>query len=119
MWARLAVLSEFLYLDMPLVTYRQHSANMSRDAALLERDSLRVLKKGFGLPGLADSLRSRRRAAFARNYMVLAGTYFHAYHYLDFARCASRAVAMDSRQLGHLIGFPVRAMRQLEPRHSA
>ena len=119
MWVRLAAITEFLYLDFPLATYRQHGTNMSRDAALLERDSLRVLEKGFAMPGLADSLRMRRRAALGRNYMVLAGTYFHARCYRDFVRCASRAVALDFRQIRRLIGFPVRAMRQLEPRHSA
>jgi glycosyltransferase involved in cell wall biosynthesis len=119
MWVRIAGRTEFLYLDVPLATYRQHSANMSRDAALLERDSLRVLEKGFGMTGLDDTLRMRRRAAFARNYMVLAGTYFHARCYGEFVRCAARSVGMDIRQLGRLTGFPVRALRRLQPRHLA
>jgi glycosyltransferase involved in cell wall biosynthesis len=119
MWVRMAALTEFLYLDSSLATYRQHSTNMSRDASLLERDSLRVLAKGFDMPCLDDSLRTRRRAAFARNYMVLAGTYFHAGCYVDSTRCAARSVAMDFRQLGWLTSFPVRALRRLQPRHSA
>jgi hypothetical protein len=108
MWVRLAAVTEFLYIDEPLATYRQHDANMSRSASLLESDSLRVLEKGFAMPGLADSLQAGRRAAFARNYMVLAGTYFHARCYRDFARCAARAVAMDFRQAGYLLTFPLR-----------
>jgi hypothetical protein len=119
MWVRIAGQTEFLYLDLPLATYRQHGTNMSRDARLLERDSMRVLEKGFSTPGLDETLRARRRAALARNYMVLAGTYFHAGCYGDFARCAARSVAMDSRQLVRLTGFPVRALRRLQPRHSA
>ena len=113
MWTRLAVFTEFLYVDRPLVTYRQHTANMSRNAALLEQDSLRVLEKGFAIDGLPDSIGAQRRAAFARNYMVLAGTYFHAQRYPDFLRCAALAVAKDLRQIGRLIGFPVRAMGHL------
>jgi len=110
MWVRMSVLTDFLYLDLPLVTYRQHATNMSRNASLLEKDSLQVLRKGFDMPHLASGLRSRRRAAFARNYMVLAGTYFHARKYGDSAGCAARAIAMDVRQVGRLTGFPFRAL---------
>jgi glycosyltransferase involved in cell wall biosynthesis len=119
MWVRIAGRTEFLYLDLPLATYRQHDTNMSRDAGLLERDSMRVLEKGFGAPGLDETLIGRRRAALARNYMVLAGTYFHAGCYGDFARCAARSVALDLRQLRRLTGFPTRALRRLQLRHSA
>lgn len=108
MWVRLASDTEFLYIAEPLVMYRQHDGNMSRSASLLENDSLRVLEKGFAMPGLTATQRGRRRAAFARNYMVLAGTYFQAGSYGDFARCAARAMAMDFRQAGYLMAYPVR-----------
>jgi glycosyltransferase involved in cell wall biosynthesis len=114
MWVRMSTLTEFLYLDSPLVTYRQHTANMSRNAPLLEQDSLRVLQKGFDMPLLENGLRRKRRAAFARNYMVLAGTYFHAGRYADFICCAARAVAMDISQFGRLAGFPFRALKRLQ-----
>jgi len=113
MWVRLSALTEFLYLDEPLVMYRQHGANMSRNVALLERDSLRVLEKGFAMPDLPNSLRARHRAAFALNYMVLAGSYFRAHRYRDFARCAARAVALDLRQVSYLVAFPARVVARL------
>jgi glycosyltransferase involved in cell wall biosynthesis len=113
MWVRLAALTEFIYLDSELVTYRQHETNMSRNAPLLERDSIRVLGKGFAMPGLGDDLRKYRSRALGRNYMVLAGTYFHAGLYGDFVRCAALAISLDTRQLGHLLGFPVRALKLL------
>jgi len=118
MWVRLAALSDFLYVDEPLVNYRQHGENMSRDATLLERDSLRVLEKGFAMSALTDRLRSHRRPAFARNYMVLAGTYFHARRYGDFIRCAARAIAGDFRQAGYLMRFPIRLASRLRPDRS-
>jgi glycosyltransferase involved in cell wall biosynthesis len=114
MWLRLAAVAEFVYVDEPLVRYRKHDGNMSGNVALLEQDSIRVLEKGFAMPGLSQSLRLRREAAIARNDMVLAGSYFHARLYRDFVRCASRAIAMDFKQAGHLIGFP---LRQLRARH--
>lgn len=119
MWIRLAMHTDFLYLDEPLVTYRQHNSNMSRSAPLLEHDSLMVLEKGYAIPNLPPSLQARRRAALARNYMVLAGTYFHAHRYLDFARCALRAVTMDSDQLGYLLAFPIRAAARVRHRDTA
>jgi hypothetical protein len=90
-----------------------HDANMSGNALLLEDDSVRVLEKGFAIPNLPESIRQRRRAAFARNYMVLAGNYFHARRYGDFSRCAARAVIMDFRQLSHLVTYPARLTGQL------
>lgn len=108
MWVRLAAQTEFLYLDEPLVTYRQHGTNMSRNAPLLESDSLQVLKKGFAMPDLPAALRAQQQTALARNYMVLAGTYFHAHRYWDFMRCAARAVTMDASQIHYLAAFPAR-----------
>ena len=110
MWVRIAAHTEFIYVDEPLVTYRHHGGMISRNAALLESDSVRVLEKGFAIPGLSRLLQARRRAAFARNYMVLAGTYFHARCYKDFARCAALAIAMDVRLAGYLMRFPLRAL---------
>ncbi len=112
MWVRLATVSEFLYLDEPLVMYRQHGSNMSRAPKLLERDSVRVLEKAFDLPSLPPSVRVARRAAFARNYMVLAGTYFYARRYPDVLRCVIQALSLDPRQLGYLTAFPGRLLRR-------
>lgn len=116
LWVRLAVQTEFLYVDEPLVTYRQHDASMSRNAPLLEYDSLQVLHKGFAMPALSESLRAQRSAALARNYMVLAGTYFHARYYLDFIRCVARAVMMDVHQIRYLTAFPRRLVTRLKTR---
>jgi glycosyltransferase involved in cell wall biosynthesis len=116
MWVRLAALTEFLYVDEALVTYRQHATNMSRNASLLEIDSLRVLEKGFAMPGIGESLRGSRRRAIGRNYTVLAGTYFHARRYGDFLRCVVRALTLDVRQAGYLAAFPIRLTSRLRSR---
>jgi glycosyltransferase involved in cell wall biosynthesis len=120
LWVRLAAVTDFAYVDEPLVGYRQHGNNMSRNAPLLEQDSVRVLEKGFAMPQLPASLRARRALAFARNYMVLAGSYFHAGRYRDFLRCATRAIELDARQLGYLFAFPVRRLlRRLRARRAS
>ena len=117
LWIRLAAVTEFLYLDDPLVTYRQHSSNMSRDARLLEKDSVRVLEKGFALAGLPRELRARKKQAFGRNDAVLAGSYFQAGLWRDFARCAARAFVRDPRQSGRFLAYPIRAARRRMRRH--
>lgn len=118
MWIRLAAHTDFLYLGEPLVAYRKHAGNMSHSSPLLERDTFLVLEKGYEMSGVPASLRAHRRAAFARNYMVLAGTYFHVGRYRDFARCALRAVAMDFRQARYLVAFPFRMWARLRPNGS-
>jgi glycosyltransferase involved in cell wall biosynthesis len=112
MWIRLAALTEFDYVDEPLVAYRQHGQSMSNDPHLLEDDSIRVLEKGFAMPDLPEAVAAQRRKGLARNYMVLAGTYFQAGRYRDFARCAARSLSMDPRRAGYLAGFPVRVARR-------
>jgi hypothetical protein len=85
---------------------------MSRRPELLERDSLRVLDRGFSLPAVPAAVRAQRRIAYGRNYMVLAGTYFHAGRYRDFMRCLVRAIPLDPRQMGYLASFAGRVMRR-------
>jgi glycosyltransferase involved in cell wall biosynthesis len=116
MWVRLAARTEFLYLDEPLVSYRQHELSMSSDPRLLEDDSVRVLEKGFAMSGMPPTVAAQRRRALARNYMVLAGTYFQARRYRDFARCAARSVSLDPRRVGYLAGFPLRVARRMSDR---
>lgn len=68
------------------------------------------------MPEISDSLRARRKAAFARNYMVLTGTCFQAGYYQDFIRCAIRSVTMDVQQLRYLAAFPARLAARLRAR---
>ena len=113
LWVRLSLRTDFCYLDEPLVYYRLHDSNMSASAKLLERDSLRVLGKAFSMSELPAALLARRRSAFARNYMVIAGTYLHSRKYVNSARCAARAVLLDFHQLTYLMAFPLRVTARM------
>jgi glycosyltransferase involved in cell wall biosynthesis len=112
MWVRLARLTDFLYIDEPLVYYRQHEGNMSRNVSLLEKDSLRVLEKGFASAELPADVRAIRRKALARNYTVLAGSYFRARSYFDWVRCTLHALTLDPRQFGYMLAFPARVLKR-------
>ena len=112
MWVRLARHTEFLYVDEPLVTYRQHGSNMSHNVPLLETDSFLVLGKGLEHPENPAHLREQKRRIFGRNWIVLAGCYFHARRYRDFARCSVQALLADPRHTAQLASFPVRGLRR-------
>jgi len=118
MWLRLAAVTEFVYVDEPLASYRKHDGNMSGNVALLEQDSFRVLEKGFAMTDLKGSLRAHRRAALARNYMVLAGSYYHARRYQNSVRCLARSIAMDVGQIGYLMRSPARLAARKHLRRS-
>lgn len=111
MWIRLSTKTGFIYIDQPLVKYRQHGSNMSRNAALLEKDSIRVLQKSFNHLNLPYALKNQETSASAKNYMVLAGTYFHAGAYRQFLRCSFCAIRLDVKQFFYLLGFPARRLK--------
>lgn len=110
LWVRLAGKTEFLYLPEPLVTYRQHGGNMSRQIETLERESRSLLEAAFDDPELPPAMRALRARSMGRNWMILAGAYFNAQRYTDFGRCAARALLMDPFQVRRLLSFPRRRL---------
>jgi glycosyltransferase involved in cell wall biosynthesis len=83
------------YVDEPLVSYRVHGANMSRDIGLMERDMRRAFGNRFADPALPEAYRRRRRQAYAGLYRMLAGSYRDAGRWRDMARTAVRALSYD------------------------
>jgi glycosyltransferase involved in cell wall biosynthesis len=109
-WIRIAGVAGVARVNEPLVAYRLHDRNMTHNVALRERDSVRVLEKAFAMKSLPAEVRARRRRVFARNYMVLGGSYLHAGSYRNFVRCVARAIALDVRQAGYPVAWPVRLL---------
>jgi glycosyltransferase involved in cell wall biosynthesis len=83
------------YVDEPLVSYRVHDANMSRDVGLMERDMRRAFAKTFGDPALPEAHRRRRRQAYAGLYRMLAGSYRDTGRWSEMARTGARALGYD------------------------
>jgi glycosyltransferase involved in cell wall biosynthesis len=110
LWIRLALRHAFVHVPEPLTVYRRHAGNMSRSAALLERDTLRMLRKAFAAAELPERARRLRARAFGYNYAVLAGSHLHAGRMRDAVRCAVCALARDWRQAPRVAGFPLRAL---------
>ncbi len=112
MWIRIALATGIVFVDEPLIKYRQHDGNMSNNAVLLESDSTLMFDKAFNLEGLPYHIRTKRQAVYAKNFMVLAGTYFRAGRYKDFVRCAAKAVSLDRSQFKYLASFPLRLLKR-------
>lgn len=119
MWLRIASISDFAHVDESLVAYRRHDRNMTRNIALREKDSRRVLEKAFAMNVITPALRAQRRRVFARNHMILAGSYFHAGSYGRALRYALHAIALDVRQAAYPAAWPVRALMRVALRGEA
>jgi glycosyltransferase involved in cell wall biosynthesis len=117
LWVRLALRTPFVGLAEPLAIYRTHGKSMSRDVALLERDSTYLLRKAFAMPDLVERWGARSRTALARNYVVLAGSYFQAGLVRDCVRCLLEAARLDMRQCGYAAAFPLRVAGRLLAAH--
>lgn len=102
MWIRLSLLTDLFFLKEPLVKYRLHGSNMSKNARLLEEDTVKLLEKSFDIESLPNEIKSKRKEAFAYHYIVFAKSYFRLGQYADFMRCVARSVAWDVTQIGHL-----------------
>lgn len=76
LWLRLALEKPLIALDEPLTRYRVHGRQMSRSVVGLERDTVRLLQKAFASELLPAELRRRRRAIWARQWLVIAGSYY-------------------------------------------
>jgi glycosyltransferase involved in cell wall biosynthesis len=110
LWIRLARRTDFVNVKAPLVTYRQHGTNMSRNVSRLEKESLQILEAAFSDPSTPEPIRALRLRAIGYNWMVLAGSYFWAHRPVDFARCIYHALIHDPRQVGRLLAFPHRRL---------
>jgi glycosyltransferase involved in cell wall biosynthesis len=92
---RVALEGSVAYVDEPLVRYRVHDRNMSRDIAATERDMSLAFDKAFEHPALPPAMRRRRREAYGRLYRMLAGSYRDAGERRQAIRAFARAVRHD------------------------
>ena len=111
---RLALRGRVAYTPERLVLYRQLPGSMSRSAAVLERDSRRVLDKAFADPALPASLARLERRARGWNDLVLAGAYHAAGQRRRAALLGIRGLVRDPEDAWErLLGYPGRALGRL------
>jgi glycosyltransferase involved in cell wall biosynthesis len=94
----------------PLVRYRVHGANMSRNVGLLEHDMTYAFAKLFARDDLPPDVRANRRRAEANLHRMLAGSYFRTRDPVGFVRNTARSVARDPKALAWYARTPLRRL---------
>lgn len=108
--ARALLAGPVVSVPEPLVRYRVHGANMSRNVALLERDMTYAFAKLFARDDLPADVKQSRRRAEANLHRMLAGSYFRAHRPVAFLRSTARSVARDPAALGWYARLPLRRL---------
>lgn len=111
-WLRLSRVTDFAPIREPLVLYRTSGGNMSRNIALLERDTLAVLDKFFADPASTPYLRLYSRA-YSNHLMICSGSYLHAGQLWASLRCLGRSLAAHPGNIRRPLGLPKRWIRRL------
>ncbi len=112
LWLRLSLVTQFEIIDLPLVSYRSSTGNMSSDVTLLERDTFSVLRAFFAADTSA-AYRSLQARVYAAHWMVCSGAYLHHRRYRDSLRCLSAGIRADSRSARRPLGLPKRWLSRL------
>lgn len=93
------------FVSEPLVLYRTHNSNMHSNIGAMEHDMLLGFGKAFAAGAALD-----RNRCYANLYKTLAGSYFNAGRYSDFARNAVKSVARRPGNVGYFLGAVRRAL---------
>lgn len=99
----------------PFVLRRVHRASASRQAVYAERQirpGLEILRRVFQDPSLPETIRTRRRRAYAAFYRMISGSYLQARSLRLALYWFARAVASDPRELAYAISLPLRRARR-------
>jgi glycosyltransferase involved in cell wall biosynthesis len=112
---RLSAATQFVAVREPMVLYRVHSSNMSRDPRLLERDTFGVLAKTLDDPAFVrfETIRAR---ALSNHSMICAGSYLHAGRLFSAVRCLLRGLRLYPANVRRPLGLPGRWLRRIRLR---
>jgi glycosyltransferase involved in cell wall biosynthesis len=110
---RLLRQSSWAYVKEPLVLYRVHGDNMSRNVEATEHDMLLGFEELFGDPMLEPELRALRSRAYGNLHRLLAGSYFVAGRHREFLRHTLASVRHDPTELAYFARWPGRRLRRI------
>jgi glycosyltransferase involved in cell wall biosynthesis len=100
---RMARRAQVAIVNEPLVDYRVHAANMSRDVELMEHDMLLIFERLFHGEGALPWPPRERRRAYANLHRMLAGSYLKLGRPAGFLRHAASSARYDPRALAYLL----------------
>lgn len=95
-------------VDEPLLYYRQHGRGGHTNIRRMET----AMHIGFAKAFSSDrDVLGIRKECYAKLNLILAGSYFRAGQYRDFARTALKSVTSRPTNLGYFLKFPLRRLR--------
>ncbi len=103
-------------LPEPLVLYRVHRANRSRDVDIHVAPGFAVLERLYADPDLPARVRAARREVYGSFFRMLAGGYFRAGQFVPFVRWTIRAVRTNPGELFYMAALPLRRLQRLATR---
>jgi hypothetical protein len=106
-------------MSEPLVLYRLHASNQSKQIDLHVEPGERVLGRFFADPAVPPEIAARRSYVYAHFYAMLAGGAFQIGRPAYAAYWARRALASDPRVLPYFGAFPARRLRKRLSRRRA
>jgi glycosyltransferase involved in cell wall biosynthesis len=112
LWRRIACRYEIGMVREPLVSYRLHRESMHRDVELFERDMLLAFERMFA-DEAASAVHPLERAAKARLFMTLAGSYFRIRRWDKFLRYCRKSLFLNPLGLSRVAGFLFRRRAKL------
>jgi glycosyltransferase involved in cell wall biosynthesis len=95
----------------PLALYRIHGTNASRAADVYAHDVRVRLKKMFGDPN-ALRVRRYRRRSYAKSYLAIGGTYFHANRPWRAFLYAARSICVWPPSIRFMLRMPNRGVKR-------
>lgn len=110
-WLKLSLRTQFAFVEAPLVSCRQPSANLS-DLSAFEFSTFAVLDE-FYSHDYSQPYHRIRPLAYSNQWMILAGSYFRSGSLEEAVRCGARSVSLSPRNLRRALGLPMRRLRGL------
>jgi glycosyltransferase involved in cell wall biosynthesis len=96
LWLRMAYAGcQFAWVDQPVVAYRYHSGQMTRESERMRKALLMVLDKFFGLPELPASIQVFKEKAYASALVTSAAYAYHAENYTQGKHDLAEAARLD------------------------
>jgi glycosyltransferase involved in cell wall biosynthesis len=94
------------FVPEPLVNYRNHGVNATKNVAEMERSTLIAWKKVFSTDD--PNISNLRRRSYSNLHKVLAGSYLHNRQYAGFARNLLKSLWYRPSYMGYYFTLPFR-----------
>lgn len=116
---RLAWRNELHSASAPVVLYRVHGSNQSKQLELHIEPGERILARVFADPGLPTMIRARKGYVYSHFYAMLAGGALQLRRLSEAGHWARKAIRADPAILPHLVGLPARRLEKRVSRRAA